>query len=151
MMLWECLKASKFEDNNNSAKREILLSPKTVINGWIWKWIKWYFVQNIWMKSTKMETWMFRIYRGVICSHVKGYQGVQNQMQRGAVWIKILKTWKQPEPAMFRAIFGYLRDRIWGYAWKQNCRQMSGIQLLFCQVSKFSSIIWSFGGSNFWI
>ena len=52
-------------------QKEILLSPKTVINDWIWRWIKWHFMHQLWMKSTKMETWMFRLYIGAIFSHGK--------------------------------------------------------------------------------
>ena len=32
---------------------------------------------------------------------------------------------------MFRAVFGYDRNWIWTYAWKQKCRKMSGLQLCF--------------------
>jgi len=52
------------------------------------------------------------------------------------------------EPAMFRAIFDYIRDKIRGDAWKQKCSQMVGLQLLFWTISKFSSGIWRTRGPN---
>ena len=43
---------------------------------------------------------------------------------------------------MFRAKFDYLRGRIWGYAWKKKCSQMSGLQLLCWAFVMFTCEIW---------
>ena len=66
----------------------------------------------------------------------------QIKFKEGQFESKFWKSLKQPEPAMFRAIFGYFRARIWTWAWKQKCSQMSVLQLLFCPISVFSSRIW---------
>ena len=62
--------------------------------------------------------------------------------------LEFWKSWKQLEPAMFRAIFGYFRARIWTWAWKKKSSQMSVLQLLFCPISVFSSRIWIIKGSK---
>ena len=49
---------------------------------------------------------------------------------------------------MFRDDFDYLRGKIRGGSLKQMCSQMVDIQLLFCNISKFSSGIWTKRGLN---
>ena len=64
------MKASKFEENNNSAKRDSAKSENSD------KWLnlevnKMTFYVSTLDESTKMETWMFRLYIGAICSNGK--------------------------------------------------------------------------------
>ena len=69
-------------------------------------------------------------------------------MQKLVNGISLLNFWNLFGPVMFRDDFDYLRGKIRGGSLKQMCSQMVDIQLLFCNISKFSSVIWTKRGLN---